>query len=335
MPSLSAKDRVSLCQFSFADGRRCRTPRTGKHPHFCFDHAQKEARALAEESLSKDLSYFFSGDYLSACDLSTAMGRLIPAVIRGDVKPRAARTVAYMAQILLQSIQISQHEYWDAFGGEAWRKSSRNSVKGNYNHHFPDAAKPEPAREPHTDQAPHVAAGLQTGAGRAPQPAPRQTQAETQVSCHSEPAAKREEPAFSSFPAHAQQPAPASQPAPPPHTHLPPGAEFAQQLLADRNLSRSNPETGAGLGPQPQPAEKFASCHSACPGPVGEPSDERPTSGASPESCREEPVFSSSPAPSSPPPSTQPAPVAHSFISDALPPHVRRRLHRTEDSHLL
>jgi len=53
MPSLSAKDRVSLCQFAFADGRRCRTPRTGNNPHFCFDHAQKEARAPAAESLGK------------------------------------------------------------------------------------------------------------------------------------------------------------------------------------------------------------------------------------------------------------------------------------------
>jgi hypothetical protein len=93
MSSLTAKDRVSLCSFTFSDGRRCRTPRVHNHPHFCFYHAQKEARAA--ESLSKDLSYFFSGDYLSACDLSTAMGRLIPAVVRGDVKPRTARTLAY------------------------------------------------------------------------------------------------------------------------------------------------------------------------------------------------------------------------------------------------
>src|SRR5271168_2090014 len=105
MPSLSAKDRVSLCQFSFADGRRCRTPRTGNHPHFCFDHAQKEARSRSLDSLGKDLAYFFSGNYLSACDLSTALARIIPAILRGDVKPRAARTVAYMAQTLAQSHQ--------------------------------------------------------------------------------------------------------------------------------------------------------------------------------------------------------------------------------------
>ena len=74
MSSLSVKDRVSLCQFTFADGRRCRTPRTGKNPHFWFDHAQKEARARAAQSLGSDLAYFFSGDYLSACDLSSALG---------------------------------------------------------------------------------------------------------------------------------------------------------------------------------------------------------------------------------------------------------------------
>src|SRR5256885_4668062 len=95
MSFLSKKARVSLCSFTSSNGRRCRTPRTGKNPHFCFYHAQKEARARAAEKLGKDLAYFFSGDYLSACDLSTALSRLIPAVVRGDVKPRTARTVAY------------------------------------------------------------------------------------------------------------------------------------------------------------------------------------------------------------------------------------------------
>ena len=137
MSSLSQKDRASLCSFSFADGRQCRTPRAAKHPRFCFYHAQKEARARAAQKLGKDLTYFFSGDYLSACDLSTALGRLIAAVLRGDVKPRAARTVAYLAQTLLQTIHISQHEYINAFGTNAWRQSIRNSVNGNHDYLFP------------------------------------------------------------------------------------------------------------------------------------------------------------------------------------------------------
>ncbi len=156
MSSLSPKDRVSLCSFTFSDGRRCRTPRTGKHPRFCFYHAQKEARARAAQNLGKDLAYFFSGDYLSACDLSTALGRLIPAVVRGDVKPKTAHTVAYLAQTLMQAIHLSKHEYINAFGSDGWRQSVRNSVNGNHDYLFPPAPKPEPP----PDQAPPVVAGL-------------------------------------------------------------------------------------------------------------------------------------------------------------------------------
>jgi len=191
MPSLTAKDRVSLCLFSFTDGRRCRTPRAGNHPHFCFYHAQKEARTQAADKLAKDLAYFFSGDYLSACDLSTALARLIPATIRGDIKPRLARTVAYMVQTQLQAIHLSQHEYINAFGTDGWRKAVSNSVNGNHDYLFPpdphdnagDDDGPDAAEQPASPaQAPHqspagvpagsVAARLQpaTSAPATPQP---------------------------------------------------------------------------------------------------------------------------------------------------------------------
>jgi len=144
MSSLNAKDRVSLCLFSFSDGRRCRTPRSGNHPHFCFYHAQKEAQAQFAEKLGKDLACFFSGDYLSANDLSTALSRLIPAVVRGDIKPKLARTVAYMMQTLVQAIHLSQHEYINAFGTDGWRKAVRTSVNTNFDYRFPSAPEPEP-----------------------------------------------------------------------------------------------------------------------------------------------------------------------------------------------
>src|SRR5712692_5154816 len=92
MSSLSSKDRVSLCSFTFSDGRRCRTPRTRNHPHFCFYHAQKEARASAAQKLGKDLDYFFSGDYLSACDLSTNTSTL--SAPTGGAKPSATPSTA-------------------------------------------------------------------------------------------------------------------------------------------------------------------------------------------------------------------------------------------------
>jgi hypothetical protein len=154
MPSLTAKDRVSLCQFSFTDGRRCRTPRTGTHPHFCFYHAQKETQAQSTDKLAKDLANFFSGDYLSACDLSAAMARLIPAVIRGDIKPRLARTVAYMFQTQLQAIHLSQNEYINAFGTDTWRKALRSSVNVNYDCRFPSNPTHAEACHPERSEVP-------------------------------------------------------------------------------------------------------------------------------------------------------------------------------------
>src|SRR5271157_91891 len=147
MPSLTAKDRVSLCLFSYEDGRRCRTPRISSHPHFCFYHAQKESQSQATEKLAKDLTYFFSGDYLSANDLNTALGRLIPAVVRGELKPRVARTVAYMLQTLLQSTRQAQHEYINAFDTDAWRKAIATSVNSNHAYLHPPKPK-NPSQSP-------------------------------------------------------------------------------------------------------------------------------------------------------------------------------------------
>src|SRR5713226_3821762 len=134
MSSLHPQDRKSLCRFTFADGRQCRTPRSPHHPHFCSDHARKESQACAADELASDLAYFFSGEYLSACDLSAALGRLLPAVVRGDIKPRSARTLAYLSQTLVQTIHLAENEYVNALGTDSWRRAVRNSVHQDFDY---------------------------------------------------------------------------------------------------------------------------------------------------------------------------------------------------------
>ena len=241
MSSLSVKDRVSLCSFTFSDGRRCRTPRTRNNPRFCAYHAQKEARAQAAETLGKDLSYFFSGNYLSACDLSTALARLIPAVVRGDVKPKTAHTVAYLAQTLMQAIHLSKHEYINAFGTDAWRQSVRNSVNYNHDYLFPPAPKPEPPESPQ----PQPQQPAPTPPSNPPQPAA--------VAHPFRSEASRSTGTTLSAPPQTQAP----QPAPSPHTPLPPtSAEFVQHVLAGLPRSERPGSAGETCGVQaPQPAQ--------------------------------------------------------------------------------
>jgi hypothetical protein len=153
MSSLRPQDRKSLCRFSFANGRQCRTPRSPHHPHFCSDHARKDSQARAAGKLALELSYFFSGQYLSACDLGAALGRLLPGIVRGDIKPRPARTLAYLSQTLAQTIHLSQHEYTNALGTDSWRRAIRNSVRQNFDYRN-DSPPPElPQTPPQTPTA--------------------------------------------------------------------------------------------------------------------------------------------------------------------------------------
>jgi hypothetical protein len=156
MSSLKPKDRVSLCRYSYADHRRCRTPRSPAHPHFCYFHARRESQSVAIDKLASDLAYFFSGQYISANDLCYALGRLIPAVVRGDIKPRTASTLAYLAQTFIQAIQVAQKEYTYAFGSPEWATEIRNNVSGNFNrlneNDTSDSA-PQPTANPNPDHA--------------------------------------------------------------------------------------------------------------------------------------------------------------------------------------
>jgi hypothetical protein len=155
----SKKNRANLCSFTFADGRRCRTPRSSSHPHFCYFHARKEAQAKAAEELGSDISYFFSGRYLTACDLSVALGHLFAAAAQGHIKPKTASTLAYLGQTLLQTIQVAQHEYISTYGAQSWRQTVHSSVKSNFEHQHPNAGEG-------TDQNPQ----LNTATGNAKNP---------------------------------------------------------------------------------------------------------------------------------------------------------------------
>ncbi len=148
MSTHCSNDRSSLCSFTFADGRQCRTPRA-THPYLCAFHARKEAQALAGQEGGEEIAYHLSGSYVSACDLSSALGRLFSAVAQGQVKPKTASTLAYLGQTLVQTLPLAQHEYINAYGTNSWRETIRTSHEQSADHtEEPDPESPEPEAEP-------------------------------------------------------------------------------------------------------------------------------------------------------------------------------------------
>ena len=131
MSSINSQDRASLCRFTFADGRRCRMPRFSGHPDFCHYHGERDARDRAAAQLGHDLAFLFSRDYISAADLTAGMSRLLVAIARGYVKPRAARTMAFLFQTLVYAHKSVQHEYINAYNCDAWLRALRHSFHQN------------------------------------------------------------------------------------------------------------------------------------------------------------------------------------------------------------
>lgn len=121
----------SVCTFTFGDGRRCRTPRSSKHPDLCYFHAKKEAEARALQEIGYDIGTWLTGDYVSACDLSAALGRLISNTAQGKIKVKTAATLGYLCQTLSHTIPLAQDEFINAHGAEAWRAAIRSSSESD------------------------------------------------------------------------------------------------------------------------------------------------------------------------------------------------------------
>jgi hypothetical protein len=116
---------ASVCSFTFADGRRCRTPRCKDHPFLGYFQAQKEAQASARQKIAHDIGTWLIGDDVSAGDLATAIGLVIAFTAPGKISCKTVTTVGYLSQTLIQAIKLSPHEYINAGGADQWRRVIR------------------------------------------------------------------------------------------------------------------------------------------------------------------------------------------------------------------
>ena len=93
----------NLCQFQFANGKRCRmTARPGRDG-LCLHHATAHRRTrVREDDLSDDL-VTLTGNFFTNSDISEALGRLFEALAANRLSPKRAGTLAYIAQLLLCS----------------------------------------------------------------------------------------------------------------------------------------------------------------------------------------------------------------------------------------
>ena len=98
-------DSVIRCHYRDSAGRRCRLPRKQSHPTFCTRHARP---AEPDPTLpAADLTAELLGpldDFRTNASINYTLGRLLMLKASGEISARDASVVAYICQLLIQTV---------------------------------------------------------------------------------------------------------------------------------------------------------------------------------------------------------------------------------------
>ncbi len=119
--------RDALCQFPFSDGRTCRMPRWTKHRTLCIYHARSEQQLLAADQSARQL-VSLSGDFRTASDINHVLGKLFTLVAQNRIPRRDAVSLAYIGQLLLQSLPHVRNEIKNTLGYRAWNATVHGAL---------------------------------------------------------------------------------------------------------------------------------------------------------------------------------------------------------------
>jgi hypothetical protein len=117
----------SRCQHHDQSGRRCRIPRIDTHPAFCYLHAHAE-RLVRDSDLRRSKFFTRCGTFQTSTDVNQALGRAFNMLAQGRMQARDAMALAYISQLLLQTLDGVKYETELAFGDEGYENMVRDIV---------------------------------------------------------------------------------------------------------------------------------------------------------------------------------------------------------------
>jgi hypothetical protein len=117
----------SRCRHHDQSGRRCRSPRLDTHPAFCYLHAQAE-RAIRDADLRRSKFLTRYGTFQTSTDVNQALGRVFNLLAQSRIQARDAVALAYISQLLLQTLDGVKYEAELSLGCEGYENMVRDVV---------------------------------------------------------------------------------------------------------------------------------------------------------------------------------------------------------------
>jgi hypothetical protein len=121
-------DDANRCRFTFADGRACRMLRQHGHPSLCIFHARAERQLWESDRLGAELASSLTGNFMTATDVNFVLGKLFKAIAQNRIPPRNAANLAFVAKLLLNSLDKLKDEYRFKYEFQAWQNMERDAI---------------------------------------------------------------------------------------------------------------------------------------------------------------------------------------------------------------
>jgi hypothetical protein len=134
------------CQFTFSDGRQCRSQRAS----FCVHHASKQERGPGAEgapdaALVAPEVVALCSDLTTATNINRAVAQVFLLMAQGRIPQKQAVAFGYLAQLLLQTVPGIRSEFVSAFGYHPWEEKIKASLT-------PTTQQPPPTSESPADE---------------------------------------------------------------------------------------------------------------------------------------------------------------------------------------
>ena len=116
------------CHHTSASGRRCRMLRTNDHPSLCPQHRQQLQPGPDPETVAAELLGSID-EFKTATAINRALGRLFAMLAANRIPPRNAAILAYIGQLLLNTLPAIENEITCTKGFDAWRHMTDHALK--------------------------------------------------------------------------------------------------------------------------------------------------------------------------------------------------------------
>jgi hypothetical protein len=131
---LSNSDR---CDFTFSDGRQCRTPRAQlcvHHQRSCGEKsANRRGHSASNESVTTELPELegLCADLTTATSINRALSHVFLMLAQGRISQKQAVAFGYLSQLLLQTVHGIRSEFVSVHGYEPWEEKLAGSLGGD------------------------------------------------------------------------------------------------------------------------------------------------------------------------------------------------------------